>query len=190
MNRAVVEYEDEVNDGDLFPPFQSWTRDYKFKFGYSVSTYPYVKATLASLGKLKDFPNEKKLVSYFSSTVLDSSEGKLLNIGGKLIPFFFFFKNDRKKIKDGFSVLKKLLNSANVVNLWPKNKLSPMTTVHIFGSLPLSKSKDIGILGELKIDPRVKICDASLLPEAPWGNPQAVVMVLNEILMKRWLSSS
>jgi len=190
MNRAVVEYEDEVNDGDLFPPFQSWTRDYKFKFGYSVSTYPYVKATLASLGKLKDFPNEKKLVSYFSSTVLDSSEGKLLNIGGKLIPFCFINKNDRKKIKDGFSVLKKLLNSANVVNLWPKNKLSPMTTVHIFGSLPLSKSKDIGNLGELKIDPRVKICDASLLPEAPWGNPQAVVMVLNEILMKRWLSSS
>ena len=189
MNRAVAEYSEDVNEGDLFPPYQSWTKDYKFKFGYSVSTYPYVKATLASLGKQKDFPNERRLVSYFSSTVLDNSEGRLLNIGGKLIPFCFLKKEDRRKIKTGFLILKDLLTSSNIVNLWPKTDLSPMTTVHIFGSLPLSKANDIGNLGELKKDPRIKICDASLLPEAPWGNPQAVVMVLNEILMKRWLAN-
>ena len=40
----------EKNTGDLFPPIQSWTKDKVHKFGYSVSTYPYIKATLASLG--------------------------------------------------------------------------------------------------------------------------------------------
>jgi len=188
MNRAIAEYSEDVNDGDLFPPYQSWTKDYKFKFGYSVSTYPFVKATLASLGMQKNFPNERRLVSYFSSTVLDSSEGRLLNIGGKLIPFCFLKKEDRNKIKEGFLILKELLTSSDIINLWPKTDLSPMTTVHIFGSLPLNKNNDFGELGELKKDPRIKVCDASLLPEAPWGNPQAVVMVLNEILIDRWLN--
>ncbi len=187
MNRAVVEYSDDVNDGDLFPPFQSWTKDYLFKFGYSVSTYPFVKATLASLGKLDEIPNEKRLVCYFSSTVLDDSKGRLISIGGKLIPFCYLKKKDRKKIKQSFFILKDLLSASNVINLWPKSDISPMTTVHIFGSLPLNRSKDIGKNGELIIDKRIKISDASLLPDAPWGNPQAVIMVLNEILMKNWL---
>ena len=65
-----------------------------------------------------------------------------------------------------------------------------MTTVHVFGSIPIGVSKDIGQLGELKKDNRIKICDASLLPQAPWGNPQAVVMVLNEILMNKWLDKN
>jgi len=63
-----------------------------------------------------------------------------------------------------------------------------MTTVHIFGSLPLNSNKDLGSLGELNSDPRIKVCDASILPSAPWGNPQAVIMVLNEILIEKWLS--
>tara|TARA_Y100000817_G_scaffold308424_1_gene296160 strand:+ start:473 stop:673 length:201 start_codon:yes stop_codon:yes gene_type:complete len=64
-----------------------------------------------------------------------------------------------------------------------------MTTVHIFGSLPINSNKDIGKNGELLLDPRIKICDASLLPTAPWGNPQAVIMALNEILIERWLET-
>ncbi len=189
MNRAVAEYTEDVNEGDLFPPYQSWTRDYKFKFGYSVSTYPFVKATLASLGKQNDYPDERRLVCYFSSTVLESSEGRLFNIAGNLTPFCYLKKGDRKKIKEGFTILKDLLSSSNIVNLWPKTDLSPMTTVHIFGSLPLNRTNDFSELGELKKDPRIKVCDASLLPEAPWGNPQAVVMVLNEILIDKWLDA-
>ena len=190
MNRAVVEYEDVVNDGDLFPPYQAWTTDYIYKFGYSVSTYPYVKATLASLGKTNNLPIEGKLVSYFSSTVLENSNGRLFNIFGKLIPFCYTSKKDRKKIVKGFNILLDLLKSTNINDIWPKSKVSPMTTVHVFGSMPLNVSKDIGELGELKNDNRIKICDASLLPHAPWGNPQAVVMVLNEILMNKWLKKN
>ena len=187
MNRAVVEYKEVVNDGDLFPPLQAWTSDYIYKFGYSVSTYPYVKATLASFGKTKKLPKEGKLVSYFSSTVLENSNGRLLNIFGNLIPICYISKKDRKKIKKGFSILLDLLKSTNINDIWPKSEVSPMTTVHVFGSMPLGRNKDIGELGELNKDNRIKICDASLLPQAPWGNPQAVVMVLNEILMNKWL---
>jgi choline dehydrogenase-like flavoprotein len=64
-----------------------------------------------------------------------------------------------------------------------------MTTVHVFGSLPIANNSDIGLNGELLKDNRVKICDASILPTAPWGNPQAVMMVLNEILLDRWVLS-
>ncbi len=189
MTRCVVDYGEEVNDGDLFPPFQSWTRDYKFKFGYSVSTYPYVKATLASLGEFANVSKPSHLVSYFSSTVLDSSNGRLMSFNGNLIPFIYLSKNDRKKIKEGFEILKKLLSSTAVTNVWPKTGISPMTTVHVFGSLPIGNNSDIGLNGELLKDSRVKICDASILPTAPWGNPQAVMMVLNEILLDRWILS-
>ena len=71
--------------------------------------------------------------------------------------------------------------------VWPEKGLSPMTTVHIFGSLPIGDNKDIGLNGEVLKDTRIKVSDASIMPTAPWGNPQAVMMVLNEILMNRWI---
>jgi hypothetical protein len=189
MTRCVVDYGETVNDGDLFPPYQSWTKDYKFKFGYSVSSFPFVKATLASLGKYKNIPELSNLVCYFSSTVLDKSKGRILFFRKKAIPVIYITKKDRKKIKEGFKLLKKIMISSNVKNIWPKKNNPSLTSVHIFGSLPLNKNKDIGKYGELKINPNIKICDSSLLPIAPWGNPQAVMMVLNEILMTKWLKS-
>jgi hypothetical protein len=190
MTRCVVDYGEVVNHGDLFPPFQSWTKDNRFKFGYSVSTFPFVKATLASLGKYDDIPDPSRLVCYFSSTVLDNSYGKLLSFNGKLIPFIYISKKDKYKIKEGFEILKQLLSSTKVKKVWPSKGLSPMTSVHIFGSLPIGKNKDLGLNGELINDSRIKISDASLLPTAPWGNPQAVLMVLNEILISRWINQN
>ena len=61
MHRVVAENKNEVNSGNLFPPIQSWTNDKKFKFGYSVSTFPYIKATLASLGETKEDINLNSL---------------------------------------------------------------------------------------------------------------------------------
>ena len=53
---------------------------------------------------------------------------------------------------------------------------------------PINSNKDLDQNGALNADMRIKICDGSLLPIAPWGNPQAVIMVLNEILMDRWIN--
>lgn len=187
MTRCVVDYGEFVNDGDLFPPFKAWTSDYKHQFGYGVSTYPYIKATLAALGYFKNDIQLSNLVCYYSSTILSHSQGKLFFFNNKSYPFIYLRKKDRQKITEGFEILKKILKSGGVKNIWPDSNYSPMTTVHIFGSMPLNINNDIGDDGELNIDNRIKISDASLLPSAPWGNPQAVIMVLNEILMSRWL---
>lgn len=190
MTRCVVKYKEIVNHGDLFPPIQSWTKDLKYKFGYSVSTPPYIKATLASLGENNTNLNPKKLASYFSSTVFDVSEGRLFFLFGKVIPFIYIKKQDRDKIKDGYKLLKETLKQGGASKIWPKENISPISTVHVFGSLPINKNKDLNKNGALKKDPRIKICDGSLLPIAPWGNPQAVIMVLNEILMDNWISEN
>ena len=107
-----------------------------------------------------------------------------------MIPVSYISKKDRRKINEGFELLREILKSTSVSHVWPVRGVSPMTTVHVFGSLPIGKNKDIGPSGELIKDPRVKISDASIMPTAPWGNPQAVIMVLNEILMDRWLSNN
>ncbi|MDB3866646.1 GMC family oxidoreductase N-terminal domain-containing protein [Acidimicrobiia bacterium] len=187
MTRCVVDYGKNVNDGDLFPPFQSWTKDLNYKFGYSVSTPPYIKATLSSLGEHNINLNPRQLVSYFSSTVFDISQGRLFFLFGKTIPFIYVKKQDREKIKKGYKLLKETLKQGGACNVWPKKDVSPISTVHIFGSLPINKNRDIDKDGALKEDTRIKICDGSLLPIAPWGNPQAVIMVLNEILMENWI---
>lgn len=187
MTRCVVKYKENVNDGDLFPPFQSWTKDLKYKFGYSVSTPPYIIATLASLGENNINLDPKKLVSYFSSTVFDVSKGRLFFLFGKVIPFIYIKKQDKEKIKDGYNLLRETLKQGGANKIWPSKNISPISTVHVFGSLPLNKNKDLDKNGALKKDSRIKVCDGSLLPVAPWGNPQAVIMVLNEILMDNWI---
>ena len=189
MTRCVVDYGNYINDGDLFPPYQAWTSDLKHKFGYAVSTYPYMKATLASLGYFNKEIKAENFACYFSSTVLEKSKGRIFYFRGKAYPFIYIRKYDKDKIAEGFSILKKILKNGEVKKLWPEESISPMTTVHIFGSLPINSNKDIGKNGELLLDPRIKICDASLLPTAPWGNPQAVIMALNEILIERWLET-
>jgi len=188
MTRCVVDYGSEVNNGDLFPPYQSWTKDYKYKFGYSVSTPPYLKATLASLGSFNSDISPKQLVSYFSSTVLNESKGRIYFFLGKPIPFIKISNFDKENIKKGYELLKQTLKLGGAKNVWPNQGLSPISTVHIFGSLPINSNKDLDQNGALNADMRIKICDGSLLPIAPWGNPQAVIMVLNEILMDRWIN--
>ena len=187
MLRCVVDYGEPVNDGDLFPAFQSWTKDYKFKFGYSVSSFPFIKAVMASFGYFKKLKLQENFVSYFSSTVFDKSFGKIIFFRNKAFPLMYISKIDRKKLKEGFALLQETLNNGGIKEFWPKKGIPPMTTVHIFGSLPLNDNNDLGSFGELKIDNRIKICDSSILPSAPWGNPQAVMMVLNEILIDKWL---
>ncbi len=190
MFRMVAENKNEINTGDLFPPIQSWTKDKVHKFGYSVSTYPYIKATLASLGN-NDVKNDlKNLACFFSTTTLDSSKGRLIFAKDNTIPFIYIRKRDREKIKQGFKLLHKVLEKGGASEIWPKSpdKLSPMTTVHLFSSLPLFKNDQIGENGELKSDSRIKISDGSILPVAPWGNPQAVIMALNLILIRKWMN--
>ena len=54
-------------------PYRKGRQDYKFKFGYSVSSFPFIKAVMASFGQFKKLKLQENFVSYFSSTVFDKS---------------------------------------------------------------------------------------------------------------------
>jgi len=187
MLRAVAAQDKVINNGDLFPSWQAWTNDLKFKFGYSVSTFPYLSATLLSLGENRDFHNEKlaQLAAYFSSFVLEDSVLKLKRVGGILIPIINWGKADKKLINDASNQLYALLQAGKATEIWPQKGTSPVTTVHLFGSIPINASKVIDSFGRLRKDPRIRISDGSLMPYAPWGNPQGPIMVLCELMAKR-----
>ena len=187
MLRAVAAQEKVINNGDLFPSWQAWTKDLKFKFGYSVSTFPYLSATLISLGENRAFQDKKlaHLAAYFSSFVLEDSVLKLKRLGSKLIPIVKWGKEDKKSINIASNQLRELLQAGEATEIWPQKGSPPVTTVHLFGSIPINASTVIDSFGRLRKDPRIRISDGSLMPYAPWGNPQGPIMVLCELMAKR-----
>jgi hypothetical protein len=187
MLRAVAAQDKVINDGDLFPSWQAWDTDHRYKFGYSVSTYPYLGATLRSLGEDRDFSDNdlSHMAAYFSSFALSDSKAKLRRFGNTLIPTISFGKLDNESMKESSKQLMNLLSSGGATELWPKKGISPVTTVHLFGSIPVGKSPLINNKGRLIKQPRIRISDGSLMPQAPWGNPQGAIMVLCELMAKR-----
>lgn len=190
MLRMVGEQNIEINDGDLFPPWQAWTQDLKFKFGYSVSTFPYLKATLSSTGEiinseLKDF---SRYAAYFSSFALEDSKVRIFTIGRITLPIIKWGKKDKTALTSANNLLREILESGDSIKIYPSKGIAPITTVHIFGSLPIGTSKHVDQLGRLIADNRIRISDSSILPTAPWCNPQGPIMVACEILAKRNLS--
>ena len=191
MLRAVAFQNDVINDGDLFPSWQAWTQDLNFKFGYSVSTYPYLSATLPSLGDFREYGEVElsKMAAYFASFVLRDSRVQLFRVGGNLIPFIHWGKGDKRSMNLASQEMKKILEEGAAVKVLPTVGISPVTTVHLFGSLPIGKSSTVDGFGRLQKDPRIRISDGSILPHAPWGNPQGAIMVLCELMAKRWLEN-
>jgi hypothetical protein len=187
MIRSVSLQASSINSGDLFPSWQAWTPDLKFKYGYSVSTYPYLAATLRSLGESKLFSvsDFEKMAAYFASFSLQDSKVSLKRFKHKLVPFMTWGKIDKKNLQLAAKQLKDLLESGSGIEVWPKKDVSPVTTVHLFGSIPLGRSNLIDDSGRLLRDRRIRISDGSLMPFAPWGNPQGPIMVLCELLAKR-----
>ena len=187
MLRCVAEQPNAINEGDIFPSWQAWTDDFRLKFGYSVSTYPYLAATLSSMGVDSRFSSNdlSRMAAYFGSFALSDSRVRLIKFGKRLTPFIWWGKKDLDSLKEVTSTLRKILTKGDAVNVWPKKKLSAVTTVHLFGSIPISHQDVVDQNGRLKRDPRIRISDASLMPHAPWGNPQGPVMVMCELLAKR-----
>jgi len=187
MLRAVAAQDRVINDGDLFPSWQAWDSDHQYKYGYSVSNYPYLGATLRSLGEDRDFSDNElsHMAAYFSSFALSDSKAKLRRFGNTLVPTISFGKSDNESMKESSKRLMHLLRSGGATELWPKKGVSPVTTVHLFGSLPVGRSPLINDKGRLIKEPRIRISDGSLMPQAPWGNPQGAIMVLCELMAKR-----
>jgi choline dehydrogenase-like flavoprotein len=125
------------------------------------------------------------MAAYFSSFALSDSNAKLRRFGNTLIPTIIFGKRDNKSMRESSKHLMDLLGSGGATELWPKKGISPVTTVHLFGSMPIGSSTLINDKGRLITESRIRISDGSLMPQAPWGNPQGAIMVLCELMAKR-----
>jgi choline dehydrogenase-like flavoprotein len=171
MTRVVAKSrEDDLGCGDI-DPFQAWTSDRKLKFGSAVST-PSLLAI--ALGERVSAEEARKLRSYYVSYT-SSGKGGISRI--MCLPWYRFSRGDKKLQKLGLENLLKLVSAggAEVLNV-EKLKPNKHSTVHVFGSLPLGSDIYLPGSNRLRVDPRIRISDGSLLPIGPGVNPQGVIM--------------
>ena len=156
--------------GDI-DPFQSWTSDRRLKFGSAVSTAPLLAIALGRE------VNDEEIHSLRSYYVTYSSSGR----GGILpilkMPWYRFSKSDRQNSREGIAMLKEIVESGGG-KLINEQEISANkhSTVHIFGTLPITSRVFIPGTNQLTKDSRVRVSDGSILPFGPGVNPQGVIM--------------
>ena len=160
----------DLGAGDI-DPFQAWTNDRSLKFGSAVSTAPLLSI---ALGRTVSMNESIGLRSYYASFSSTGRGGIIPMIG---LPWYRFSKLDRKLANEGTGLLKELI-SAGGGQICNEEKVSSrkFSTVHIFGTLPIDSDIFIPGTNQLRIDKRVRVSDASILPYGPGVNPQGVVM--------------
>lgn len=165
-----------LNDID---PFQSWTDGKHFKFGSAVST----KGLLGvGLNKIISDIETRHLRSYYISFA-SSGRGGLIPATQR--PWYVYSTEDKQSIIKGARLLGAFLRASNCLILNENQR--NLSTVHIFGSLPLGSNIYLPGTNRLKSDSRIMVADSSLLPLGPSVNPQGPVMTLVNALMKREL---
>lgn len=160
----------DLGAGDI-DPFQAWTDNRTLKFGSAVSTAPLLSI---ALGRAVSVNESAHLRSYYAS-FSSSGRGGILPILG--LPWYRFSKMDRTLAHDATELLKKVISDGGG-EICNEDKVSSkkFSTVHIFGTLPINSEVYIPGTNQLKIDKRIRISDASILPFGPGVNPQGVVM--------------
>ena len=161
-------------------PFQAWTEDRTFKFGSAVSTPGLLAMNLGTRPEVSELPRMRSLYGSFVST----GKGGLIPRTG--VPYYFPSKLDRKNIKEIRNLVEKLVlaSGSGFVNENQKVKKG-ISTVHVFGTLPIDSGIYISGTSRLKTDSRIQVCDGSLLPFGPGVNPQGVIMSLCDALVTR-----
>jgi hypothetical protein len=154
-------------------PFQAWTVDRKFKFGSAVST-PGLLAM--NLGKKPEADELPLLRSVYGSFVSKGRGGFIPHTG---FPYFIPSAEDKKNLEEVRALLEKLINSSGATFANPEQRVKKgVSTVHIFGTLPINSGIFLEGTSRLKTDPRIQVSDGSLLPFGPGVNPQGVIMSL------------
>ena len=189
MVRVLAEHSEQVNDDGHFPPYQSWDEANELKLGFSVSTFDYLKATYAALtGKVIDLETLPRLLSYFASFTLKDSRAFTFILAKKTFSWIFWGSADKQQISQARSTLENVLATGGAKEVVTDRGKPTVSTVHLFGSTPIGSSNVVDGRGKVTGTDRVYVCDSSLMPFAPWVNPQGPIMVLCELITSRKLS--
>ena len=110
----------------------------------------------------------------------------MIKIGKAVLPVFRLTKEFRNGLTLETHELARDLIKVGATEVIGKISKPMLSTVHIFGSMPLGRTKILDINGfVLNTNNRVRVCDASLLPIAPRVNPQGAVCSLSYLLSER-----
>jgi hypothetical protein len=178
MVRAIINT--DSNDLGLHDvdPYQAWTEDRTFKFGSAVSTPGLLAMNLGRKPELNELIRLRSLYGSFVST------GKGGLIPRTSVPYYIPSTLDRKNIKEIRSLIEKLVPASGSRFVNEKQKVKKgVSTVHIFGTLPIDSEVYIRGTSRLKAESRIQVCDGSLLPFGPGVNPQGVIMSLCQALV-------
>lgn len=190
MVRVLAEHSAAVNEGGHFPPIQSWTADKTTKFGFSVSTFPYLRAFYAALrGVEPRVETLPRLLAYFGSFTLQDSRSFVVVLARRVYCWIIWGPKDRSKTSETLNLLRDVLEEGGAQETIVGSGDPSISTVHLFGSIPIGDSELIDDQGKLAGSSRVFVCDSALLPVAPWVNPQGPVMVLCELVTERKLGA-
>ena len=188
MSRVLAIFGHSVNDLKDIDPHQAWTKKFETKFGISVSTKGFIEATIKSLDYNMEVDHKKALVFYASTAM--HKRGKFLRLGKEIYPAYFLSKDEIKTIRNSTAMLTTGLKKAGALSVLSNIYKPSLSTVHIFGSLPIGRSP-IDSQGTLKNIgyPSIRVCDTSIFPSPPLVNPQGPLMHLALVLTEKWLSN-
>lgn len=179
----------KVSEGTLgdidIDPFQCYDKLKGLKFGSGVSTPSLISGLLGREFSRKE---ASTIRSYYVSF-------KATGNGGMLRGGNFYYNFTKKDIEKGREALSELMAFVRLgggdFSLYNQNSNPKLefSSVHIFGSLPWGSSFYQNDSTVLKIEPRICVIDASILPLAPEINPQALVMVLSKLAIERAINN-
>jgi GMC oxidoreductase len=185
MTRIVAEFPNNVNDLRDIDPHQAWTRDFSAKFGAAVATEELLAATLASYSVSRNL-DSSKLGVFYTSTIPSGKNG-FFKLFTNIYPYFILDKKTKKLIAKNADILKTGLLRAGALSIVSNTSKMPLSTVHIFGSLPLNDRRIFDAHGYLlRSKSNVRVCDASIFPTAPFVNPQGPLVHLAGILGRKF----
>ena len=177
MTRLIGTFQNTINDLHDIDPHQTWSPDYSVKIGAAVSTRQLLAATKTNMGVTSDADPGKTGVYYVST--IPRGLGRFLNVLGIIMPYYNFSKESIQEISNNTKILGESLRRIGAIEVLGSITKPSISTVHIFGSLPIGSSAILDKFGFVEgTSKAIRVCDGSILPSAPAVNPQGPISVL------------
>lgn len=181
MVRLLARYDfldSEILDVD---DFQCWNSDKSLKFGGGVSN-----RSMLSFNEMRNLnPEEAKRIRSLYASFIPTGTGGFLPMGKQ--PYFRFSKTDFEMLSKAYDALNKIAEASRASSILTSKRqaLSSLSTVHIFGSLPIGHKQYQEGTTRLKRFPQIQVLDGSILPSATSVNPQGPIMSLCKVMGRK-----